>query len=268
MKHLIIIGGTKQSGKTTSAAALYGYYLTSKGIIPNFSFDPSGRMSVVYNKKTNEGIYFDIDDNSPEMLTFKEKNVWPHIKHVGFADALKDSVCKLFSIPRELIYGTDAQKNTLTKIKWTDIKAFLPEYKKTEENYAKIYLSVRELMEIFGTDVCRTFDYNCHIESGYKSLLRDNPDIGIICDMRFDNEFEYFDKIKEENPEFKIWFVKLKRQPFKSTSTSEQGLPGIDDSRYDLIISNENIGIDKKNEIIINFFIKQGVLSKTGVEKV
>lgn len=266
MKNLIIIGGRKQSGKTTAAAAIYGYYLTSKGVIPNCHFDDNGKMSIVYNKKTNEGIYFDIDDNSPEMVSFKEKNVWTHVKHVGFADILKNSVCDLFSIPRELAYGTNDQKNSLTHIKWKDIKDFLPEYKKTRENYAKEFLSIRELLEIFGTDVCRKFDDNCHIKSGYASLLESNPDIGIICDMRFDNEFEYFDQIKK-NSKFEIFFIKLKREAFKSEALSEQGLPGIDEGRFDLVVDNRNISVIEKNEIIIDYLIDKGVLSKSSVER-
>ena len=201
------------------------------------------------------------------MIDFNRKNVWAHIKHVGFADALKESVCKIFSIPRNLAYGTNDQKNTLTKIKWTDIKDFLPEYKKTRENYAKIFITIRELLEIFGTDVCRKFDDNCHIKSAYSSILQYNPDIGIICDMRFDNEFEFFNKFKNDNLEFKIWFVKLSRDTFKSNSISEQGLPGINESRYDLVVDNRNITVLEKNDLVINFFIEKGVLSKTGVSK-
>jgi hypothetical protein len=61
MKNLIVLFGTKQSGKTTSATAVYGMHLVNKGILPNVNFDANGRMSVVYDKGTNNGIEFDID---------------------------------------------------------------------------------------------------------------------------------------------------------------------------------------------------------------
>ena len=51
--HIILLCGGKQSGKTTSATAIYGYHLTQVGAIPNAQIDDSGRMSVIYDKEKN-----------------------------------------------------------------------------------------------------------------------------------------------------------------------------------------------------------------------
>ena len=277
MKHIIISYAAKQAGKTTSATALYGYYLTSLGIIPNCHFDPSGRMSVVYNKKTNEGIIYDIDDNSPEMVDFNSKNVWGYVKHESFATALKDSIVSLFGIKREYIYGTDEDKNRATHIKWSDVWNLLSEDRQRSierkwlgeiRNFPK-FLTIRELCQVFGTDMCRVIDEDCHLRSAVNKLISGTQTIGLILDGRFDNEFFYFDKpeAKELLGDTKVWRVKYTRNSSPDNPPGEQGLPEVDESLYDLVIDNRKMDVLKKNEIFIDFFIKAGVLSKTGVSK-
>lgn len=276
MKHLIISYAAKQAGKTTSATAVYGYYLASLGVVPNANIDPNGRMSVIYNKKTNEGIYFDIDDDSPEMVEFKRKNVWPHIKHASFADALKDSIVRLFGVDRKLIYGTDDDKNISTHIKWTDVWRFLSEERQTSikkkwlsNNQTPIFLTIRELCQVFGTDTCRSIDENCHLRSGVKQLLLDNPEIGLIPDGRFENEFFYFDtpEAKKLLGDTKVWRVKYTRNSSRDNPPGEQGLPDVPEELYDLVIDNRNMSVLEKNEILINFLIKNDVLSAKAVTK-
>lgn len=270
MKHLIITYGAKQSGKTTSATAIYGYYLTSLGIIPNAHFDDDGRMSVVYNKKTNEGIYYDIDDNSPEMVDFNRKNVWGHIKHESFATALKDSIVSLFGIKREYIYGTDEDKNRVTHIKWNYVLPLLSE-RRYEKNEYKMgtYLTIRELCQVFGTDMCRAIDEDCHLRSAVNKLIQESADICLIPDGRFSNEFFYFDKpeAKELLGDTKVWRIKYTRNSAPDNPPGEQGLPEVDESLYDLVVDNIDISVLEKNDLVINFFIEKGVFSKTGVSK-
>lgn len=279
MKHLIISYAGKQAGKTSSCTAMYGYLLCSKGIIPNCNFDPSGRMSVVYNKDTNEGVYFDIDDNTPEMVEFKQKNVWAHIKHNSFADALKESIIRLFGISRDLIYGTDEDKNTLTHIKWVDVWKFLSTErqdsieKKWKERILKgeiisQFLTIRELCQVFGTDMCRAIDENCHLRSAVQQSILDNPEVSYIPDGRFANEFFYFDTDEAKGllKGTKVWRVKYTRNSHPDNPPGEQGLPEVDNSLYDLVIDNHSMTTLEKNEIFINFFIENGVLCKTGVK--
>ena len=270
MNHLICTYGAAQSGKTTSCTAFYGYYLTSLGIIPNANFDESGRMSVIYNKKTNEGIYFDIDDDSPSMIEFKQKNIWPHIKHVSFADALKESIIKLFGVKRELIYGSNDDKNTFTNIQWDDAFPFLTQERAIKlEHKSGTNLTIRELCQVFGTDICRAFDSDCHLKSAVNALAIDKPSIGFCPDGRFDNEFLFFDKPEAKSllRNTKVWRVKFTRNSSTHNPPGEQGLPEIDESLYDLVIHNKVLTVLEKNEIFINFFIEKGVLPKSGVSR-
>lgn len=271
MKHLICTYGAGQSGKTTSATVLYGYYLTSLGIIPNCNIDPNGRMSIIYNKSNNNGIYFDIDDNSQEMIDFKSKNVWAYIKHVSFADALKESIVKLFGIKRELIYGSNDDKNTKTHIKWANVWSFLSTKRQNQIQSKWVdplqALTVRELCQVFGTDICRSMDIDCHLRSALNLLKSEDPDIGICPDGRFDNEFFFFntDEAKELLGDTKIWRVKYTRNAHPNNVPGEQGLPEVDENLFDLVIDNRDLTVLQKNEIFINFFINKGVLPHTGV---
>lgn len=270
MKHLIITYAAKQAGKTTTATAIYGYYLTSLGVTPNAHFDDSGRMSIVYNKKTNEGIYYDIDDNSPEMIDFNKKNVWGHVKHESFATALKDSIVALFGVKREHIYGTDDDKNRSTHIEWKNVLPFLSETRREKNKHKSgTYLTIRELCQVFGTDICRCIDEDCHLRSAVNKLIEYGSDISLIPDGRFDNEFFYFDKpeAKQLLGDTKVWRIKLLRNSHPDNPPGEQGLPEVDENLYDLVVDNRNIGVLEKNEIIINFLIDRGVLSRASVER-
>ena len=269
MKHVILFVGSLQSGKTTSASAIYGYHLTQLGLIPNCSFDEYGKMSIIYDKNTNAGIYLDIDTNDNNIIKFMEDNFWQHVRHFSFASNFKDSLSKIFSIDRNMLYGSNEDKNKETHIPWDNM---LPLLSKKRYEELKIHagkkMTGRQLMQVFGTDICRQIDEPCHIRSTFNFAQSVNPDIAIFPDGRFEDEFEFFENLRNTQNEYKVWLIKLKRMKFKSNDPMEQGAAGIDESRYDLVIDNENLPIVEKNEILINFLLKNNVLSSTNIERV
>ena len=125
MKHVILFVGSLQSGKTTSAAAIYGYHLTQLGLIPNCSFDENGRMSIIYDKNTNTGIYLDIDTEDQQIIDFMKQNFWGHVRHFSFATQLKESIINLFSIDRKALYGSNDDKNKETHLLWDNVLPML-----------------------------------------------------------------------------------------------------------------------------------------------
>lgn len=269
MKHKIILFGTKSSGKTTTATAIYGLALTQKGIIPNANFDEYGKMTIIYDQTTQQGVEFNIDTREPHLLDFFRKNVWDYVKHASFADALKESVARIFSIDLNLIYGSEKDKNTETHIKMSDIIQFIPEDRRAHyQDKGHKYATVRKLLEIFGTDICRALDDECHIRSAHTALELANPEIGIIQDGRFENEFYYSQEERDRNAksgvEPCVHLIKLRRRPYQSSAPSEAGLPTIDESLFDLVVP-EDLTMAEKNNFVIEYLTNKGALSKSGV---
>jgi hypothetical protein len=109
---------------------------------------------------------------------------------VSFADPLKEFIINVIGIPRELVYGDDISKNTLTSIKWENVSGWL--YQRFEHSRLdKVYLSCREVLQIFGTDIIReNFGKDVWVNA-MRIRINKNPELTyIIPDMRFLNEFE------------------------------------------------------------------------------
>lgn len=263
---IILFCGGKQSGKTTAATAVYAYKLTQAGAIPNARIDDSGKMSIVYDKVNNTGIYFDIDNKDPDFLKFKREYCDKYISHVGFADYLKNTCANLFGLDYQKITGTNEQKQELCGITWGSFLSLLSKkhvaklkqiYGQKEHNE---YMTNREFMEVFGTFVCREIKEDCHAQSAYNEIVSSSSEIVMSTDCRFENEFEIF----ERDPN--VLKIRLKRDVFKSNALSERGLDDIDDSRFDLVIENQDMSMAQKNNIVIEFLIEVGVLSNKDIE--
>lgn len=261
---IILCAGSKSSGKTTTATAIYGYTLVQQGVIPNAYINDKGRMSIVFNKDTNEGIYFDIDSTEPSFLEYKNRYTNAYINHVGFADELKRTAAQQFGLNYNKLIGTDDEKNEKCHIKWCNMAKLLPPAKKKEFKEfidADKFMTNRQFLEVLGTDIFRTIYEDCHINSAYKKLCALSPDIAILPDCRFANEFEFFEKITDHE----VIKIKLSRNPFKSTVASEVGLASIEDSRFDLV-APEDMSLPDRNNLVINYLIERGVLSSTNIK--
>lgn len=110
-----------------------------------------------------------------------------HLVEVGlvdkkymFATYLKQMCHDMFNIPTNDLYNG---KNKLTNVKITKLVEFL-----IPELYDRIgeYLTVREVLQYFGTNVVRTFFPDCWVNAAF-NCIKDDGTI-IISDVRFLNE--------------------------------------------------------------------------------
>lgn len=104
---------------------------------------------------------------------------------LALADRLKEVLALLFGIDRSLLWGKDAQKQSLTPVRWKDlcgidrVQKFHPEF-----------LTVRELMQIFATEICREKIPGLWYQFlPYERHLR-----LVVSDIRFENEARYIKK--------------------------------------------------------------------------
>lgn len=157
----------------------------------------------------------------------------------SFADPLKQDICmNILGLTYAQCYGSDEDKNTLTDLEWEGKK-----------------LTAREAMEIIGTDIFRRLKNNVWVDATLNKILRDNVDLAIIPDCRFPNEVN---TILDHSG----CVIRLTLDPFNSQSNSEKALDEnvYDWNKFSLIINNQKMTIDQKNEFILRFLSNKGIL--------
>lgn len=157
----------------------------------------------------------------------------------SFADPLKYDICmNILGLTYEQCYGSDEDKNTMTKLEWQGEK-----------------LTARRAMEVIGTDIFRHLYNPVWIEATINKIERDNVDLAIIPDCRFPNEV---DAILDKNG----YVVRLQLDLFNAQSSSEVALDkdNYDWNKFSFIIDNRAMTIGQKNEQILHFLSNKGIL--------
>ena len=156
----------------------------------------------------------------------------------NFADPLKQDICmNILGLSYEQCYGDDMDKNTLTPNYWEGKQ-----------------LTAREVMQVVGTDIFRKMQRNVWVDATINKIKRENPQLAIIADCRFPNEV---DAVKCAGGVV----IKLTRNLYNSDHDSEVALDSdrYDQSNFDLIVDNRNLGIREQNQLVYNFLKNQGV---------
>ncbi|MBF0245422.1 MAG: hypothetical protein HQL31_09155 [Planctomycetes bacterium] len=104
-------------------------------------------------------------------------------QRVAFADKVKTAIHVIFDIPLDLLHGDEAAKESPTRVRWSD----LPGLKPPLDEPAREYLRVRELMQVFATEICRKQmpDIWCRVADIQPERNT------VVTDVRFANEALY-----------------------------------------------------------------------------
>jgi hypothetical protein len=170
----------------------------------------------------------------------------------------------VFGIDPVCVYGTDEDKNKKTHIKWKDMCKFLPPRQISEIKKAgkyDDYMTGREFLQYFGTNVCRALDDECWTRRCHNDILTDGSDIAIIQDCRFANEVKSSSKLKEKYG-IDVKVVKFEREVGFDLHDSETGLKGVPSAMYDLVIDNQHMTIKEKNLEILDYLYECGWFSE------
>jgi len=241
---LIGFSGKKQSGKNTSANYILGKIMAELGLLHEaFIINDEGKLEIqdIRGNKKFAGV-FDINRTSDAMRDFCHDFLDSHIMIYSFADLLKKEVCiKILGLTYEQCYGTDEQKNSLTKIKWKDVVKTLNKasVKAAHANSKEDTLTGRQVLQIIGTEMFRAISPNVWPEALIRQIKSDNAEVAIITDIRFANEVE---TIKENGGAV----IRLTRKVFEDEHESETALDNFDQSKYDLVINNQDMTIDQQ----------------------
>jgi len=251
MPKFIVLSGKKQAGKTTVAnfikIHLEKQYLKAK------EREESIRCSD-YNEKHGEFLI--------PSLVGKPTNL---VGITSFAAPIKQFCLDVLGLDRRQIYGTEEQKNTHTNIKWDtmpdEIRLKYGRFLKENEIFGTAqeivgrwgftspkapmsgYMTAREVMQIFGTDIMRTFfDYDIWAKAPFKKNWGSTEFI-IIDDCRFPNE-------ANNALEHKALLIRLLRNPLQDTHASEIAMDDYDATKYDYVIHNATLSLKELDAAI------------------
>lgn len=255
MTQILAFSGKKQSGKNTLCNFLHGYQLRSFGIIDGFDITPSGELIVdtlirdEYGKEKKGKGAIDITRMDIEFAIWAMDNVWPFVKHYAFATALKEILIGLFEIPKEMVYGTDEQKDQFTQYKWEN----MPVKVKGKSGF----MTGREFMQYFGTDICREMYSDIWTNRTIKDIVQEESKFSIISDARFENEIEAVQKSGGK-------VIRLTRSvKGKDIHKSELALDNY--AGFDAVIDNQNMTIEESCQHLVQLIDEWGWMSKENI---
>jgi len=248
MTRILAFAGKKQSGKNSCCAFLHGYQMRSYHIIKGFDLDTEGRIVVDTIdsdasgvEETGKGV-LDVTRTDPEFAPWAAHNMWPFVKHYSFAASLKEIACGLFGLTKKQCYGTDADKNSPTWIKWED----MPGYTGGETGR----MTAREFLQVFGTDICRHIYTDIWTDRTMRSIREEGSLMAVISDCRFPNESKAIQKAGGK-------VIKLTRGINGDSHSSESS---VDDIEYDAIIDNKELSLMETNVKVISLLEEWGWL--------
>lgn len=166
-----------------------------------------------------------------------------------FADALKQVCVNILGLEYNQCWGENSDKNTLTRFKWSDLPMCGTDIAQIMQNKpmsrSSDYMSARDIMQVFGTNIFRRFYQDCWVQATIKKIKEENLDFALISDARFPNEINYATF-------YGPIVIKFTRNPLNNKHESETALDDYDFSAIQKFhsIENDDMAMDEKNEAI------------------
>ena len=199
----------------------------------------------------------------------------------SFADDLKRFCIDTLGLEEKQCYGSDSDKNTLTRYKWENVESFLAwkfgsrqfsdsfgdiqllkglhgslrndYYERVESRLWKPLgirsgaMSGRDIMQLFGTELIRENFGNIWADATIRRIKRQSDLLATIVDNRFPNETESI--LNEPNG----YVIRLTRSPFgfEDQHPSEASLDNFDWNRPKcFVLDNQLMSIEQQNEAV------------------
>ena len=239
-QHILGISGAKQSGKTTCTNFLHGYQMRFHDVVEKFLMNEKGDIivnTISLNEKGEEveGVgVLDVFRTDFDFNLYAAQNIWPFVQAFSFADPLKAICINLFGFTHDQCHGSDDDKNSPVNIKWEH----LPGVKEKTG-----YLTAREFMQVFGTDICRCIKPDIWTSTCINRIRESGTELAIVSDCRFPNEVEAVQKAGGK-------VIRLTRNPFDDEHVSEKALD--DYEGFDCVIDNASMDMDQANKNLLD----------------
>lgn len=257
---IIVLAGSKQSGKSSFANFLHGHLMKKNGVVSYFDIDEEGRLLVNAmqvdengNEQEQQGI-IDINQKGYDFAQYASYNIWPYVKSYNFADKLKMACVDIFGLDEKLVFGNNTDKEQLTSIKYSDFAfALFPKEleKMKKDGTYQSYMSIRKVLQFFGTRICRRIQDGCWIDRLVEQIFVEECPMPVIADCRFPNEVETMKKVG----------AKVIHYLRKIDDDKDESETALDDYQgFDHVIDNREMTVHEKNIATFNYLESIGWL--------
>lgn len=111
----------------------------------------------------------------------------------SFANSLKNLCVNVLGLKHNQCWGSNTEKDSKTNFKWSNLPLSQIEINDLVlENNRSVdcFMTAREVMQVFGTNIFRSFHPDCWVQSTINQINRDKLSFAIISDARFPNEID------------------------------------------------------------------------------
>ena len=225
MTKILGFAGKKQSGKNTCCNFLQMLKFHEYGVCKNASLNEQGQILVsdLFGEKVSGSDWIPLTEEYVDISQLLES--FRPCKIYAFADVLKEFAVDVLGLEYNQVYGTNEEKNSPTHLLWENMP--------TGNN--KGPMTGREVLQYFGSDICRKMYENIWFDACIRRIRKDDPELALISDVRFANEIQ---GIQDEGG---IVFG-LPRDLFNDSHKSEQ----VDLSICDYVLAEGNIDTTTK----------------------
>ena len=237
---IIGFAGKKQSGTNCACNFILAAKLAELGIARAARLSESGSIEVtdIFDLSSLDGEkWFPFDPPHVDTVSLFENELGRYVRLYSFAEKLKRLSIDILGLKEEWVFGTDDQKNTKTHLKWES-------FSDTKVGA----MTAREVLQHVGTDIFRSMNENVWIDSCFRQIEEDNPELALISDVRFKNEIKGI----QERGGFVIGLTRGSSKTKKKDNHASETEVGKSLDLCDIVIDNANLTIPQQNEAIYN----------------
>ena len=180
MTKILGFAGKKQSGKNTCCNFLQMLKFHEYGVCKNASLNEQGQIIVsdLFGETVSGYDWIPLTEEYVDISQLLEN--FGACKIYAFADVLKEFAVDVLGLEHNQVYGTNEEKNSPTHLLWENMP--------TGNN--KGPMTGREVLQYFGSDICRKMYENIWFDACIRRIRKDNPELALISDVRFPNEIK------------------------------------------------------------------------------
>ncbi|MEC7697695.1 MAG: hypothetical protein VX566_02530 [Candidatus Thermoplasmatota archaeon] len=178
MTKILGFAGKKQSGKNTCCNFLQMLKFHEYGVCKKASLNEQGQILVsdLFGETVSGVNWIPLTEEYVDISQLLES--FGPCKIYAFADVLKEFAVDVLGLEHHQVYGTNKEKNSPTHLSWENMPTGNKEGMMTG----------REVLQYFGSDICRKMYENIWFDACIRRIRKDNPELALISDVRFSNE--------------------------------------------------------------------------------